>query len=88
MDIQEGEVDIERSLSEKTKDFSVKTMIHIHRLFEEYGYEKVFWQKYNYGTFRTQSVRSIRRLLSISSQPVLLSTVSGYVNGRYPLQKQ
>ena len=38
----EEKVDIERMFSEKTKDFSVKTMIHIHRLFKEYGYEEVF----------------------------------------------
>ena len=38
----EEKVDIEWMFSEKTKDFSVKTMIHIHRLFKEYGYEEVF----------------------------------------------
>ena len=35
VDIQDEKVDIESVLSEKSSDFSVKTMIHIHRLFEK-----------------------------------------------------
>ncbi len=34
VDIREGKVDIERVLSEKGSDFSVKTTAHIHKLFE------------------------------------------------------
>ena len=29
-------------LSEKNSDFSVKTTIHIHRLFEKFGFDEVF----------------------------------------------
>ena len=29
-------------LSEKSSDFSVKTTIHIHRLFEKFGFDEVF----------------------------------------------
>ena len=35
VDIQDEKVDIESVLSEKSSDFSVKTTIHIHRLFEK-----------------------------------------------------
>ena len=35
MDIQDGKMDIKSVLSEKSSDFSVKTTIHIHRLFEK-----------------------------------------------------
>ena len=34
VDIQDKKVDIDSVLSEKGSDFSVKTTIHIHRLFE------------------------------------------------------
>ena len=39
VDIQDEKVDIESVLSEKSSDFSVKTTIHIHRLFEKFGFD-------------------------------------------------
>ena len=42
VDIQDRKVDIESILSEKGSDFSVKTTIHIHRLFEKFGVDEVF----------------------------------------------
>ena len=45
VDIQEQKVDIESVLSEKGIDFSVKTTIHIHRLFEKFGFDEVFGRK-------------------------------------------
>ena len=42
VDIQDGKVDIESVLSQKGSDFSVKTTIHIHRLFEKFGFDEVF----------------------------------------------
>ena len=42
VDIQEQKVDIESVLSEKDIDFSVKTTIHIHRLFEKFGFDEMF----------------------------------------------
>ena len=42
VDIQDKKVDIESVLSEKGSDFSVKTTIHIHRLFEKFGFDEVF----------------------------------------------
>ena len=41
VDIQE-KGDIESVLSEKGSDFSVKTTIQIHRLFEKFGFDEVF----------------------------------------------
>ena len=35
-------MDIERVLSEKESDFTVKTKVHIHRLFEKFGFDEVF----------------------------------------------
>ena len=42
VDIQDKKVDIKSVLSEKGSDFSVKTMIHIHRLFEKFGFDEMF----------------------------------------------
>ena len=42
MDIQDNKVDIESVFSEKGSDFSVKTTVHIHRLFEKFGFDEVF----------------------------------------------
>ena len=42
VDIENGKVDIEGVLSKKGSDFSVKTMVHIHRLFEKFGFDEVF----------------------------------------------
>ena len=39
VDIRNRKVDIESVLSEKGSDFPVKTMIHIHRLFEKFGFD-------------------------------------------------
>ena len=42
VDIQDKKVDIDSVLSEKGSAFSVKTTVHIHRLFEEFGFDEVF----------------------------------------------
>lgn len=42
VDIKGTKVDIERVLSEKESDFTVKTKVHIHRLFEKFGFDEVF----------------------------------------------
>ena len=42
VDIQDTKVDIESILSEKGSDFSVKTIVHIHRLFEKFGFDEIF----------------------------------------------
>lgn len=42
VDIGNTKVDIERVLSEKESDFSVKKKVHIHRLFEKFGSDEVF----------------------------------------------
>ena len=42
VDIQGAKVDIESVLSAKGSDFTVKTTVHIHRLFEKFGFDGVF----------------------------------------------
>lgn len=42
VDIQSEKVDIESVLFQKTKDFSVKAIVFIHRMFEKFGFDGVF----------------------------------------------
>ena len=42
VDIHDRKVDVESVISEKGSDFSVKTTVHIHRLFEKFGFDEVF----------------------------------------------
>ena len=42
VDIQDVKVDIESVLSEKGSDFSVKTTVHIYKLFEKFGFDEIF----------------------------------------------
>ena len=42
VDIENEKVDIESVLSAKSSAFSVKTTVHIHRLFEKFGFDGVF----------------------------------------------
>ena len=87
VDIQEEKVDIERRLSEKTKDFSVKTMIHIHRLFEEYGYEAVFGRSTIMELLELKA-SGASKLISNLVQADIIQPVSGYGKGRYKFKKQ
>ncbi len=87
VDIQEEKVDIERSLSEKTKDFSVKTMIHIHRLFKEYGYEEVFGRSTIMELLELKA-SGASKLISNLVQADIIQPVSGYGKGRYKFKKQ
>ena len=42
VDIQGTKVDIESVISAKDDKFSVKTTVHIHRLFDEFGFDGIF----------------------------------------------
>lgn len=42
VDIEAPKVDIESLLFDKNIAFSAKTVIHIHRLFEKFGFEEIF----------------------------------------------
>lgn len=42
MDIGDKKVDIERALLGKVTDFSAKTTVHVHRLFERFDFDEIF----------------------------------------------
>ena len=86
VDIQDEKVDIESVLSEKGSDFSVKTTVHIRRLFEKYGFDEVF------GRSAVMEVLELKgsgasKLLSNLVQADIIEPVSGHGKGKYKFQE-
>ena len=86
VDIQDEKVDIESVLSEKSSDFSVKTTIHIHRLFEKFGFDEVF------GRSAVMELLGLKgsgasKLLSNLVQAEIIEPVSGHGKGKYKFKK-
>ena len=86
VDIQEQKVDIESVLSEKRSDFSVKTTVHIHRLFEKFGFDEVF------GRSAVMELLVLKgsgasKLLSNLVQADIIEPVSGHGKGKYKFKK-
>ena len=86
VDIQDKKVDIESVLSEKNSDFSVKTTIHIHRLFEKFGFDEMF------GRSAVMELLGLKgsgasKLLSNLVQVDIIEPVSGHGKGKYKFKK-
>ena len=86
VDIQDKKVDIDSVLSEKGSDFSVKTTIHIHRLFEKFGFDEVF------GRSAVMELLGLKgsgasKLLSNLVQVDIIEPVSGHGKGKYKFKK-
>ena len=86
VDIQDRKVDMESVLSEKGSDFSVKTTVHIHRLFEKFGFDEVF------GRSAVMEILELKgsgasKLLSNLVQADIIEPVSGHGKGRYKFKK-
>ena len=80
VDIGDTKVDIESVLSEKGSDFSVKTTVHIHRLFEKFGFDEVF------GRSAVMEILELKgsgasKLLSNLVQADIIEPVSGHGKG-------
>ncbi|GCA67572.1 hypothetical protein KGMB01110_20080 [Mediterraneibacter butyricigenes] len=68
------------------KHFSVKTTIHIHRLFEKFGFDEVF------GRSAVMELLGLKgsgasKLLSNLVQADIIEPVSGYGKGKYKFKK-
>ena len=82
VDIQVQKVDIESVLSERGRNFSVKTNVHIHKLFEKFGFDEVF------GRNAVMELLDLKgsgasKLLSNLVQADIIEPVSGYGKGKY-----
>ena len=86
VDIEKGKVDIESVLSVEGSDFTVKTMAHIHRLFEEFGFDGVFGRSAVMEILELKS-SGASKLLSNLVQADIIEPVSGHGKGKYKFKK-
>ena len=86
VDIQDRKVDMESVLSETGSDFSVKTTVHIHRLFEKFGFDEVFGRSAVMELLELKG-SGASKLLSNLVQADIIEPVSGHGKGRYKFKK-
>lgn len=86
VDIQDQKVDIESVLSEKGSDFSIKTTVHIHRLFEKFGFDEVFGRSAVMELLELKG-SGASKLLSDLVQADIIEPVSGHGKGKYKFKK-
>ena len=86
VDIGDKKVDIESVLSEKGSDFSVKTTVHIHRLFEKFGFDEVFGRSAVMELLELKG-SGASKLLSNLVQADIIEPVSGHGKGKYKFKK-
>lgn len=86
VDIQTPKEDIGSVLSEKSSGFSVKTTVHIHRLFEKFGFDEVFGRSAVMELLGLKS-SGASKLLSNLTQADIIGPVSGYGKGKYKFKR-
>ena len=86
VDIQDKKVDVESVLSERGSDFSVKTTVHIQRLFEKFGFDEVFGRSAVMELFKLKGSGALK-LLSNLVQADIIEPVSGHGKGKYKFKK-
>ena len=86
VDIQDTKVDIESILSVKGRDFYVKTTVHIHRIFEKFGFDEVFGRSAVMQLLELKS-SGASKLLSNLVQADLIEPVFGHGKGKYKFKK-
>ena len=86
VDIQDAKVDIESVLSAKGSDFTVKTTVHIHRLFEKFGFDEVFGRSAVMELLELKG-SGASKLLSNLVQADIIEPVSGHGKGKYKFKK-
>ena len=70
----------------KGSDFSVKTTIHIHRLFERFGFDEVFGRSAVMELLELKG-SGASKFLSNLVQADIIEPVSGYGKGKYKFKK-
>ena len=86
VNIENEKVDIESVLSEKGSNFSVKTTVHIHRLFEKFGFDEVFGRSAVMELLELKS-SGASKLLSNLVQADIIEPVSGHGKEKYKFKK-
>lgn len=86
VDIQDKKVDIESMFLQKTKGFSVKTVCHIRRLFEKFGFDEVFGRGAVVELLELQN-SSASKLISKLVRADIIEPVSGHGKGKYKFKR-
>ena len=86
VDIQDTKVDIESVISAKDNEFSVKTTVHIHRLFEEFGFDGIFGRSAVMKLLELKSSGASKLLFNLV-QADIIEPVSGHGKGKYKFKK-
>ena len=84
--LNEEKVDVESLLFEKSSDFSAKTTVHIHRLFEKFGFDEVFGRSAVMELLELKG-SGASKLLSNLVQADIIEPVSGHGKGKYKFKK-
>ena len=84
--LNEEKVDVESVLSERGSDFSVKTTVHIQRLFEKFGFDEVFGRSAAMEVLELKA-SGVSKLLSNLVQADIIESVSGHGKGKYKFKK-
>ena len=84
--IGNAKVDIESILSKKGRDFSAKTMVHIHRLFKKFGFDKVFGRSSVMELLELKG-SGASKFLSDLLDTKIIEPVSGYEKGKYKFKQ-
>ena len=87
VDIQDKKVDIESVLSTTGKDFSIKTTVHIRRMFEKFGYDEVLGRSAVTDLLDLKN-SSASKLLSNLVQADIIEPISGHGKGKYKFKNQ
>ena len=85
--LKEEKVDIERVLSEKGSDFSVKTTAHIHKLFEKVDFNGIFGRSVVMELLELKE-SGASKFLSKLVLTDIIEPVSGHGKGKYKFKKQ
>ena len=86
VEIENEKADIESTLSEKGSDFSLKTTVHIHRLFERFGFNEVFGRSAVMELLELKG-SGASKLLANLVQADIIEPVSGHGKGKYRFKK-
>ena len=70
----------------KGSDFSVKTTVHIHRLFEKFGFDEVFGRRAVMELLELKG-SGASKLLSNLVKADIIEPVSGHGKGKYKFKK-
>ena len=87
VDIDTKKVDIDQLYSDKLKDFSVKTVIHIHRLFDEYGFDEIFGRSMIVKKLDLKD-SSASKFISKLLNAEIIEPVMGHGKGKYKFRQQ